>query len=88
MTQLAVQHVAQRVFARHAILRRSRRRGQPKTPAVSRPAAVAARRFPWLRITGAALKRVFAAFVWFWNIPVLGAKESQESRYLRTGRFN
>jgi hypothetical protein len=89
MTQLAAQRViAQRVFARHAIHRRSCRRGQPKAPAVSRSAAGAARRFTWLQIAGAALNRVFAAFVWFWNIPVLGAEETRESRYLRTGRFN
>ncbi|MGB6535461.1 MAG: hypothetical protein WBF58_05805 [Xanthobacteraceae bacterium] len=89
MTQLAMQHVvAQRVFARHAIHRRSCRRGQPKTPTVSGSAAGAAQRFTWLQIAGAGLKRVFAAFVWFWNTPVVEAEEAQESHYLRTGRFN
>lgn len=89
MTQLAAQRaIAQRIFARHAIHRRCCRRRQPETPAVCRSAAGAARRFTWLQIAGAALYGVLAAFVWFWNIPVLGAEETQESRYLRTGRFN
>lgn len=89
MKQLAAQRViVQRVFARHAIHRRNGWRRQPRTAVVSRSAVEAARRFAWLQIAGAALKRVFAAFVWFWNIPVLGAEETQESRYLRAGRFN
>lgn len=89
MMQLAARCVvAQRDLARHSIHRRSCQRGQPKTPIVSRSAAATARHFTWLQIAGAALKRVLAAFVWFWNIPVLGAEETQESRYLRTARFN
>jgi hypothetical protein len=42
----------------------------------------------WLRAAAGALRRGFAAFIWFWNIPVLGADETPQSRYLRTGRFN
>lgn len=36
---------------------------------------------------GAALDRAFSAFVNFWNIPMLGADETDESRYFRTGRY-
>lgn len=85
--QLATQRVvAQRDFARHAIDRRSCRRRQAQRPAVSGSAAGTVR--PRLQIAGATLKRVFAAIVWFWNIPVLGAEDTQEARYLRAGRFN
>jgi hypothetical protein len=40
-----------------------------------------------LRIFGAVLNRIVLAFVGFWNIPVLGAEETDESRYLRTRHF-
>jgi hypothetical protein len=41
-----------------------------------------------LWILGSALNRIVLAFVGFWNIPVLGADETDESRYLRTRYFN
>ncbi len=89
MMQLAaLRVVGQRDFTRPAIHRRNPRRGQPKTSVVSRSDAATARHFTWLLIAGAALKCVFVAFVSFWSIPVLGAEETQESQYLRTGRFN
>jgi hypothetical protein len=48
----------------------------------------AAGRAVWLlfRMLGSAIARVFSALVNFWNIPVLGADESCESQYFRTGR--
>jgi hypothetical protein len=41
-----------------------------------------------LRAAAGALRRCFAAFIWFWNIPVLGGDETPQSHYLRTERFN
>lgn len=47
-----------------------------------------ARSSAWLYVAAGVLRRGLAAFIWFWNIPVLGADETQESHYLRTGRLN
>lgn len=42
----------------------------------------------WLWAASALIKRALSTLVWFWNIPALGAEETLESRYLRSGRFN
>ena len=49
----------------------------------------AAGRLAWqsLRTLGGAVNRAFSALVTFWNIPVLGEDETQESRYFRTRRY-
>lgn len=39
------------------------------------------------RALASGLKYGGLAFVRFWNIPVLGAEETPESRYYRTKRF-
>lgn len=40
-----------------------------------------------IRMLGSMIKRQCLAFVNFWNIPPLGANESEESRRLRFGPY-
>jgi hypothetical protein len=89
MMQIAVQRVAARpVVARSAAVDGICRAGKASVSVISGSVAKTVRRLAWLRLAGGAAKGVFSAFFSFWNIPVLGAEETQESRYLRTGRFN
>lgn len=89
MMQISVQRVGARpVAARNAVIDEVSRSGKASVSIVLGSLAQTMQRLAWLRIVGELIKRTFSAFIQFWNIPVLGAEETQESRYLRTGRFN
>lgn len=89
MMQVAVQRIGIRaVIARSVIIDRISRAGKASVSAISGSVALTVGRLTWLWIASGLIKRAFFALVWFWNIPVLGAEETLESRYLRNGRFN
>jgi len=89
MLQVAVQRaVIRRVIAERAVIGGDPRGVHAGASAVSSLIVLTARSSKWLHIAAEALRRGLAAFVWFWNIPALGADETQESHYLRTGRLN
>ena len=89
MLQVAVQRTAiQYAGAERAVIGGNPRGVDARIWAVSDLIAGIAPTSAWLHVAAAALWPGFAAFIWFWNIPVLGADETRESRYLRTGRFN
>jgi hypothetical protein len=88
MMQIAVQRIGARpVIVRSAVIDGISRAEKASVSAISGSIAWTVRRLAWLRAACGMMKRALAAFVWYWNIPVLGAEETQESRYLRTGRF-
>jgi len=84
----AQQETTQWVIAERAVIGGDPRDVDARIWAVSGLIVRTARAFAWLRVAAEALRRGFAAFIWFWNIPVLGADKTQESHYLRTGRLN
>jgi hypothetical protein len=89
MMQIAVQRIGARpVIVRSVVIDGISRAEKASISTISGSVARIVRRLVWLRIACGMMKRALSAFVWFWNIPILGAEETQESRYLRTGRFN
>jgi hypothetical protein len=89
MLQVVVQRATtQCVIAERAVIGGDPRGADARIWAVSGLIVRAARASAWLHVAAEALRRGFAAFIWFWNIPVLGADETQESHYLRTGYLN
>jgi hypothetical protein len=89
MMHIAVQRIGARpVIVRIVVIDGIARAEKASVSVIYGSIARTVRRLAWLQIACGMMRRAFSAFVWFWNIPVLGAEETQESRYLRTGRFN
>jgi hypothetical protein len=89
MLQVAVQRaVAQCIVAERAVIGGNSRGVHARVWAGSGLIVWTGRASAWLHVAAEGVRRGFAAFIWFWNIPVLGADETPESRYLRTGRLN
>lgn len=85
MLQVAIQRTAaQCAIAECAIIGRDPRGVDARIWAVFGLIVRAARASARLRAAADVLRRGLTAFIWFWNIPVLGADETQESHYLRT----
>jgi hypothetical protein len=89
MMHIAVQRIRARpVIVRRVVIDGISRGEKANLSVISGLVARTVRRLAWLQIACRMMRRGFSTSVWFWNIPVLGAEETQESRYLRTGRFN
>jgi hypothetical protein len=89
MTQVAVQRIlARRVIARRVANGRNSRVAEVRVSAIPGSVAGTVRDSAWFHLAGGLIKRALASFVWFWNVPILGAEETRESHYLRTQRLN
>ena len=87
--QVTIQRTAaQWVIAERAIIGGDPRGVDARMSVVFGLIVRAVRASAWLRSTAKVFRRGFTAFIRFWNIPVLGADETQESHYLQTGRLN